>query len=84
MNKYQKALETLKHEYDAYYFENKYGGCTHPEEFRILEELTGELVPNALKWIRARYDCFYMNELDQNSAFAYLEKIAQEAERKEE
>lgn len=78
MNKYQRAIETLKNEYDAFYFENKYGEGTHPEEFKILEELEGDLVPNAIGWIRNCYDCYYKHELDEDSAFAYLEKIAAE------
>ena len=82
MNKYQRAIETLKNEYDAFYFENKYGEGTHPEEFATLSELEGELVPNAIGWIRNCYDCYYQHELDEDSAFAYLEKIA--AEREEE
>lgn len=80
MNKYQRALEALKYEYDAFYFENKYGECTHSEEFKILSELNGELVPNALAWIRNCYDCYYHYELDEDSAFAYLEKIAAETQ----
>lgn len=82
MNKYQRAIEKLKNEYDAFYLENKYGKGTHPEEFATLSELEGELVPNAIGWIRNCYDCYYQHELDEDSAFAYLEKIA--AERKEE
>ncbi len=82
MNKYQRAIETLKNEYDAFYFENKYGEGTHPEEFKLLSELEGDLVQNALGWIRDCYDCYYRNELDEDNAFTYLEKIA--AERGEE
>ncbi len=87
MNKYQKALRTLKNEYDAFYFENKYGEGTHPEEFKIIAELKGEYVTDAIGWIKNCYDCYYRYELDENSAFAYLEKIAEkmgEEERKEE
>lgn len=82
MNKYQKAIKTLKIEYDAFYFENKYGGCTHPEEFKILSELEGEFIPNALAWIRDCYDCYYyyLLEVNDDNAFAYLEKIAADKE----
>lgn len=81
MNKYIEALNTLMNEYDAYYFENSYGEGTHPKEFEILSELEGDLVPNAIGWIRNCYDCYYKHELDEDSAFAYLKALA---ERKEE
>lgn len=83
MNKYQKAIETLKNEYDAFYFENKYGECTHQKEFDLLAELEGDLVPNALRWIRECYDCYYKEllEINEDNAFDYLGHLA---ERKEE
>ena len=83
MNKYIKALETLKNEYDAFYFENKYGEGTHPKEFEILSELKGDFVPNAIGWIKNCYDCYYKEvlEINEDSAFAYLMYLA---ERKEE
>lgn len=81
MNKYIEALNTLKNEYDAYYFENKYGSCTHPREFEILYTLRGDLVPNAIGWIKNCYDCYYKNELTEESAFAYLESLAERYEK---
>lgn len=79
MNKYEKALDTLENEYDAFYFENKYGEGTHPEEFKLLYELQGSLVTNALGWIRCCYDCYYKHEvMAADSAFGYLKKLARE------
>ncbi len=79
MNKYIEALNTLKNEYDAYLIENKYGGGTHPEEFKLLYELImdGPLAINAIGWIKNCYDCYYKNELTEESAFAYLESLAE-------
>ena len=77
MNKYVKALNNLENEYDAFYFGNKYGDGTHPEEFKILSELKGEYVVNALMWIKHCYDCYYKDEYDDKSAFTYLRKIAE-------
>jgi len=33
-----KALEEIKESYDAYYFENKYGTCTHQKQFEHDED----------------------------------------------
>lgn len=81
MNKYIEALNTLKNEYDAYDIENKYGEGTHPREFEILYQLRGDLVINALGWIKNCYDCYYKNELTEESAFAYLESLAKRYEK---
>ncbi len=80
MNKYIEALNTLMNEYDAYYVENKYGGCTHPKEFEILYQLKGDLVINAIGWIKNCYDCYYKNEMDEKSAFGYLKALAERKE----
>ena len=80
MNKYIEAIEKIKNEYDAFYFENKYGKNTHEEEFKILEELKGEKVTNALGWIKAQYDCHYKEEIENevDNPFDYLEDLAKQ------
>lgn len=81
MNKYKETLEKIKNEYDAYYFENKYGDGTHKNEFELLEnKLTKDLDKKALGWIKNCYDCYYKDELDEGSPFAYLEKRLIEVE----
>lgn len=78
-NKYLKALNEIKNEYDAIYFENKYGENTHSEQFKLLEELKdkGQFVPQALAWIKNEYDCFYMNKIIEvkDNPFYYLEQL---------
>lgn len=73
---YEEALEKVKKEYDAFYIENKYGECTHSEEFNLLKQVLkdDELSLRALSWIRYEYDCYYEKEQDDdpNSAFNYL------------
>ncbi len=43
MNKQEllKALDEIKESYDAFYFENKYGNCTHQEQFEKLAQVNG-------------------------------------------
>ena len=71
---YEKALDRIFDSYDAFYYENKYGGGgTHKEEFDILSELEGKHVQSALLWIRHQYDCYYKNEfLGEDTPFHYL------------
>lgn len=76
----REAINNLKNEYDAYYFENKYGKCTHQEEFDLLSTLKGEKVEQALGWIKNCYDCYYKDELEDGNAFDYLESLLGEAE----
>ena len=85
MNKYIEAIEKIKNEYDAFYFENKYGKNTHEEEFKILEELKGEKVTNALGWIKAQYDCHYKEEIENevDNPFDYLEDLAKQEKENE-
>ena len=78
MNKYIEAIEKIKNEYDAFYFENKYGQNTHEREFKILEELKGEKVADALGWIKTLYDCYYKNELEEGNPFDYLTSLAEQ------
>lgn len=82
MNKteYLKLVDELENEYDAFYFENKYGDFestenTHAKHFKALKQLNGEKVINALMWIHDCYDCYYKNELDENSPFNYLREV---------
>lgn len=74
-DKYLKVLNEIKEEYDAFYFENKYGTNTHDKQFALLDTLDGQYVHNALAWIRNEYDCYYKNELSNDSPFAYLEGV---------
>lgn len=80
----REAINNLKNEYDAYYFENKYGTCTHQEEFDLLSTLKGERVDKklewALEWIKNCYDCYYKDELEEGNAFDYLESLLGETE----
>ena len=39
---YLNAVDKLENEYDAFYFENKYGEGTHSKEFELLKNLKGE------------------------------------------
>lgn len=74
-----KALEKLKNEYDAFLMGNRYswddGENTHAKQFEILSKLDDDKVKNALAWIHDCYDCYYKDELDEDSAFAYLEMV---------
>ena len=72
---YLNAVDKLENEYDAFYFENKYGGGTHSKEFELLKNLKGEKVLNALNWIRNCYDCYYKRENGEDSPFEYLRKV---------
>ena len=72
---YLHAVDKLENEYDAFYFENKYGGGTHGKEFELLKNLKGEKVLNALNWIRNCYDCYYKHENGEDSPFEYLRKV---------
>ena len=81
MNKeeYLKAIDKLENEYDAYFMGNRYGSeNTHKKEFELLSNLKGELVGNALAWIRHCYDCYYKDELPDDNAFNYLRGIVNE------
>lgn len=78
MNKYLQALEKIKNEYDAYYFENKYGDETHKQEFDLINSILPEKSKGSLSWIKNCYDCYYKDELNENSAFAYLEQVIEE------
>lgn len=85
MNKQEllKAVSELENEYDAYLMMNRYsheeGKNTHAKHFKLLAELKGDKVPNALAWIHDCYDCYYKNELNEDSPFNYLrETIEQE------
>lgn len=81
MNKeeYLNAIDELQKNYDAFYFVNKYGSeNTHQKEFELLSNLKGELVGNALAWIRNCYDCYYKDELPDDNAFNYLRGIVNE------
>ena len=75
-----KLVDELENEYDAYFFTNKYGDLdnkenTHAKHFKELKQLNGEKVISALMWIRYCYDCYYKNELDENSPFNYLREV---------
>lgn len=72
---YLNAVDKLENEYDAFYFENKYGGGTHGKEFELLKNLKGENVLNGLNWIRNCYDCYYKHENGEDSPFEYLRKV---------
>lgn len=83
MNKEEmlKAVDELENEYDAYYMMNKYGDKnTHAKQFEMLSTLKGELVPNALGWIRHCYDCYYKHENSEDSPFNYLRKAIEDVE----
>ncbi|NJE40604.1 hypothetical protein E0K99_04600 [Faecalicoccus pleomorphus] len=69
------AVDVLENEYDAFYFENKYGDGTHKKEFELLANLKGEKVFNALNWIKNCYDCYYKHENGEDSPFEYLRKV---------
>ena len=72
---YLNAVDKLENEYDAFYFENKYGEGTHSKEFELLKNLKGEKVLNDLNWIRNCYDCYYKHENVEDSPFEYLRKV---------
>lgn len=77
MMSFVKALERIKHSYDAFYFANKYGEGTHNEEFAKLSELEGEKVQAALAWIKYEYDCYYKENYEKtaDTPFKYLEEL---------
>ena len=77
MNKYIEAIEKIKNEYDAYFFENKYGTNTHQKEFDLLSELKGDKVDFAIGYIKTHYDCYYKNELEEGNPFDYLTSLAE-------
>lgn len=73
IEKYSEAIDHLLNEYDAFYIGNKYGDCGEfKKDFELLSTLQGKKVLNALNWIKDCYDCFYKDEMDENSPFAYL------------
>lgn len=81
MNKEEllNAVNALENEYDAYYIGNKYGvENSHKKEFKLLSNLKGDKVQNALNWIHDCYDCYYKNELEEDNAFNYLRGIINE------
>lgn len=79
MNEYLKAIDELENNYDAYFMGNRYGTeNTHAKQFELLSELKGDKVQNALNWIHDCYDCYYKDELDENSPFHYLRGIINE------
>lgn len=80
MSKYEllKALDEIKESYDAFYIENKYGNCTHKEQFEKLSQVKGlSIEKGALAWIRYEYDCFYKNEfeIETGTAFEYIRDL---------
>lgn len=79
---YLKALKRLKGEYDAFYITNKYSTfetCTHSREFKLLSQVKGDYVKNALMWIHDCWDCYYSrDELPVGNAFDYLQKCIYE------
>lgn len=84
---FEEALNQLLDEYDAFYFENKYGENTHKKQFDTLKQLEGENVTSALLWIMHRYDCHYKEEIDHDpvsSPIGYLESLIKAKKEKEE
>ena len=80
MNKIEllKALEEIKESYDAFYLANKYGDCTHKEQFEKLSQVKGlSLETGALAWVRYEYDCYYKNEFEdeRGTAFEYIRNL---------
>jgi hypothetical protein len=80
-----KALNDIQDSYDAFYIANKYGDDgTHKKEFDILFKFVkdDDLGKRALNWIKHEYDCYYKEDYshDENSPFAYLEKLIKEGE----
>ena len=77
---YLQALEKIMNTYDAYCYENKYGGCTHKKEFWLLTHLKGEYVLNALGWLQLVYDCSWADEFrkEEGTAYTYLKRIIEE------
>lgn len=87
-------LELIKNEYDAFEIRNKYQGgsngelvfskkCSHYKQFVSVWNLVHNdaRACNAVWWIRDFYDCYYKDELDENSSFAYLEGLIKELEK---
>lgn len=78
---YEKALDEIKDEYDAFYIANKYESdvtkTTHGTQFAKLLELKGDKVTNAVHWIAREYDCYYKNEYENedDTAFGYLREL---------
>lgn len=74
-----EAVEKLQKEYDAFMMMNRYswkeGKNSHAMEFKILSEVKGEHVENALAWIHDCYDCYYQDELEKDNAFDYLREV---------
>ena len=66
-DKLLKALDEVQDGYDAYYISNKYGECTHKEQFDMLfNAFKGDkVITNALAWVKGCYDCYYKNEHTQ-------------------
>lgn len=81
-----EILNEIKNKYDAYYFANKYGEAnTHKEQFKKLSEYLkeDELSQRALNWISQCYDCYYVNEYNEennSNPFYYLENKIKEYE----
>lgn len=83
MNKYEQALNEIKESYDAFYFENKYGNCTHQKQFELLATLPNlSLEKGALCWIKYEYDCYYKDDYidETGTAFEYIRNIIREVE----
>ena len=70
-------LNEIKHDYDAFYIENKYGKNTHDKQFNELKKYfkNDELSLKAINWIQHQYDCYYIDKLEKDNAFLHLEKI---------
>lgn len=47
------------------------------KQFDLLSTLKGELVENAIAWIKDCYDCYYKNDFEneEGTAFEYLRSI---------
>lgn len=83
MDKYQKALDDIKENYDAFYIANKYDmqNNTHKEQFELLATLPNlSLEKGALCWIRYEYDCYYKEDFEdeKGTAFEYIRNIIKE------
>ena len=80
-----EALDKIRNSYDAFYFENKYGTCTHEKEFQLLaDNLKDDKISiSAINWIRNCYDCYYKDEYlyeSINNPFGYLKNKIEELE----
>lgn len=84
MNKYEEALNRVKEGYDAYLIQNKYAShytqTTHSDEFDLLKNLKGEKVVLAIHSIARSWDCYYADELQDETGtpFEYLRNLCRE------